>query len=152
MNKDAILASVIGFGIGICITGILLVGPNVLKAMPKLPSLTFPQQNKTDNTTPANETNVAAPTPQTATFSIDSPITDTIQNKDDVLVSGNTPPGSIVFVQSDIDEQVATVTADGKYAATIALQEGDNALTVTSYGNGKPVSQSVVVYYTPDEF
>lgn len=152
MNKDAILASVIGFGIGICITGILLVGPNVLKAMPKLPTFAFPQKSQTATAPSTTENKVSAPTPETTTFSIDSPVTDTIQNKDDVLVSGNTPPGSTVFVQSDIDEQVATVTADGKYAATIALQEGDNALTVTSYGSGKPVSQSVTVYYTPDEF
>lgn len=151
MNKDAILASVIGFGIGIFITGLLLVGPNLLKNMPKLPTLAFPQQQaKVQEDTAAAK--VSSPTPQAASFAIDSPVTDTIQDKDSVLVSGNTPPGSTVLVQSELDEQVATVTNEGKFAATVSLQEGENTLTVTSYGSGKPTSQSVTVYYTPETF
>jgi hypothetical protein len=145
MNKDAILATLIGFGIGLAITGILLVGPNVAKLLPNitLPKFAFltPQPKTTPTTTP---------TPEVFQLTIDSPLGDAIENKDEVLVSGKTSQESLVIIEGLTNEAVIRVAADGSYAGKVNLTEGKNDLSVTSYLGDKQVTQTVTVYYTPE--
>ena len=44
MNKDALLATLIGFGIGLLITAMLLVGPKLLVYLPNI-SFSIPKFN-----------------------------------------------------------------------------------------------------------
>lgn len=145
MNKDALLATIIGFVVGLIITGLLLVGPKVLSFLPKfsMPSFTLGQTN---GTTPA-------PTPEKKDFSfkIDSPLPDAIEDTAEILVSGTAEPGSIVVIQTDTDDEAQSVSDDGKFAGKITLAEGRNVLTVTSYGKSKQESQTLNVYYTQEK-
>ncbi len=145
MNRDAIIATVIGFGIGLVITGIFLLGPNIIKYMPKLslPSISLPKPQTAASPTPT-QTN--------ATFSIDAPITESIETTNSVLVSGSSPTGSLVVVEGPTDEVVLSPNGDGKYAGKVALDEGKNEIYVTSYANGKSQRLSVIVFYTPEKF
>lgn len=143
MNKDALLATLIGFGIGLLITGLLLIGPNIVKMFPaiKLPTISFSQ----NNTSPA-----PTPTPKAALFSIESPLPDAIENSPDLLVSGTAPAGSTVVIAGPSDESVVAVASDGKFAGKITLVEGRNDITVTSLTPDKQTSQSVTVFYTEE--
>ncbi len=144
MNRDAILATLIGFGIGLLITGVLIVSPNIVKSLPRfsLPQVSFFKTSPKPTPTPA-----ATPTGLT----IDSPLADTIADKDGLLISGKTASGATVVIQGPLDEDVK-VAADGKYAGKITLVEGKNEVTVTSYDGTKPLTQIVTVYYTPEDF
>lgn len=143
MNKDALLATLIGFGIGLLITGLLLLGPNITKALPKihLPALSF---------SPAKPTVAPTPTPSQFIVTIESPLPEAIENRTDLLVSGATMPGSTVVVAGSVDDTALVSQADGKYAGKITLTEGRNDIVVTSYRNASRASQTVTIYYTPE--
>jgi hypothetical protein len=144
MNKDALLATVIGFVVGLVITGLLLLAP---KLGPYLPKLTLPSFSFGQKTTPT-------PTPSLTTgeFTIDSPLADAIESTAEILVSGNAEAGSTVIIQTDGDDEVVLVKEDGKYAGKITLTEGKNDLTVTSYGKSKQETKTVTVFFTQAEF
>ncbi len=144
MNRDALLASLIGFGIGLLITGALLVGPNLIKGFPHitLPKIAFLQKNS------ASPTPTPSPTPAPVSFTITSPVADAIVTSSDLLVSGTAPTAAIVIVAGPLDEDVMVVKDDGKYAGKISLTEGKNDVTVTSFINGKGTMQTVTIFYT----
>lgn len=144
MNKDALLATVIGFVVGLVITGFLLVGPRLVSFLPKIswPSFSFSQTNQT-----------ASPTPTVAvSLTIDSPLPESIESSAELLVSGTTEPGTMVILQTDVDDEVVIAKEDGKYAGKVTLIEGKNDLVVTSYGKTKQEAKTIQVFYTPEEF
>lgn len=138
MNKDAILATLIGFAIGLLITGLLLLGPNITKSLPKIKLPT-----KVSAPTPT-------PTPVRFGVTIESPLADAIENTTDLLVSGVASPGSTVVIAGSVDDTAVAAQADGTYAGKITLLEGKNDIVVTAYLQTKQVSQSITVYYTPE--
>ena len=154
MNKDAILATLIGFGIGLVITGIFLLGPNLVKTLPsiKFPTISFtlPKINiglmKKSQSPPP----IPSPVPSPDTLSIDNPLADMIITKSEVLVSGKAPAGSTIVLQSPIDESVAVAHDDGSYAGTLILTEGKNSVSVTAYHQEKVLQQLIIVFYTPE--
>lgn len=139
MNKDAVVATVIGFGIGLLITSAFILGPNLVKSLPKL---SFPTKSTPTPTV----------TPPISVLTIDAPIADTIEASPSVLVSGSSPKDAKVVVEGLVDEVVVTANGDGKYAGKVTLVEGKNELIVTSYTKEKTMKQSVVVFYTPEKF
>jgi Glucodextranase, domain B len=145
MNKDAILATLIGFGIGLLITGLLLVGPNLTKFLPKitLPTISFSQSKQKPAVT-------ATPTPSQFTLTIESPLAEAIENSTDLLVSGVTSPGATVVIAGSVDDTVATAQSDGKYAGKVTLTEGKNDISVTAYLQTKQANQTITVYYSPE--
>lgn len=147
MNRDALLASLIGFGIGLLITGILLVGPNLIKGFPQIrfPRLTLNNSQQAPKSSPT-------PMPQPTTFAILSPTADSVASSSDLLVSGTAPVGSIVVVAGPNDEDVAIVKADGKFAGKITLTEGKNDVVVTNYVQGRGAAQAITVFYTKENW
>ncbi len=148
MNKDALLATLIGFGIGLLITGVLLVGPSLVKGLPKLslPHISFSLPKM-----PAAQVK-PTPTPKQGAFllTIDSPLADAIEQNSDVLVSGKTNSGATVVIAGPIDEAVVAVKQDGTYAGKVKVQEGKNDITVTGYVKAEQKALTVTVYYTPE--
>ena len=146
MNKDALLATLIGLGMGLIITGIIVAGPFVLKAIPKfsLPKiyLSLPTMQQKSNPTPI-------PTHGVIAFSIESPLPEAVVAVRDLLVSGSTQPAATVVVQGETDEDVVVADANGKYAGKIILSEGKNDVTVTSYSGQIIENKTIVVYYIP---
>ncbi len=145
MNKDALLATIIGFGIGLLITGLLLVGPNILKLLPavRLPELSFLSTQKNQPTpTPAAKQN---------DVTIGSPLSENIESSRDLLVSGSAPAGATVVIAGPLDESVVTAKSDGTFAGNVTLAEGKNDLTVTAYSAKKTFAATVTVYYTQEQ-
>jgi len=153
MNKDALLATFIGFIVGLLVTGLILYGPGLTKNLPKIqfPKLSFslPQFGKPK----------ATPTPappevkKEHAVTIESPLPDTLEQTDKVLISGSTTPESTVILTGTVDDSVVQANAEGKYAGKVTLTEGKNDLSVTSFdGKGTAVTASVSVFYTPEEW
>src|SRR5258706_9978100 len=101
MNKDALLATLIGFGIGLLITGLLLVSPSLTKWLPKftMPNFSFLQAQKKSAPTPT-------PTPTQFSVTIQSPLADTIESTNELLVSGITTANTTDVIQGALDETV----------------------------------------------
>lgn len=145
MNKDAIMATIIGFTIGLAITGVILFGPNVLKLMP---SITLPNiANQTKPTSIPNDTPASA---SDSTFTLDSPLADAIVDTSTILVSGSAPSGSVLVIEGAHDEVISRASAEGKFAGKVTLAEGLNTIIVTNYNNKEEQNKKVTVYYTQE--
>ncbi len=150
MNKDALLATIIGFGIGLVITGLVFAGPTIFKNFPSihLPSLSFLNGKPSNTSKKPNPT----PRPNSNDLAIESPLADSIEAKPEVLVSGRTAPNATVVIEGESDEAIVVANAQGAYAGTITLGEGKNEIMATSYSNAKVQKQNVTVFYTPEKF
>jgi hypothetical protein len=146
MNKDALLATLIGFGIGLFITGMLFVGPKIAGYFPKI-SFDFSQFFK-PSAKPAQKT---TPAPKEFSVTVDSPLPDSIESEKEVLVSGSTAPEATVVMQGNVNDAAVQTKADGKFAGKLTLVEGRNEITVVSYLKDKKTTQTVTVFYTPEE-
>lgn len=146
MNKDALLATAIGFVVGLFITGMLLIGPKLTGMLPKisLPALSLPQSK-----TPASS---SQPETQNPGFTIDSPLPESIESEASILVSGSATAGATIVIQTDGDDEVVLAKEDGKYAGKVDLVEGKNDVTVTSYSKNAQETKTVTVFYTPEDF
>jgi len=154
MNKDALFATLIGLGIGLLLTGIILVGPILFKKIPNLPSIHIAQITLPRISFPKKAS--ATPTPnqqQAAKVTIESPLSEAVETSDQLLVSGSTSADAKVVVQGVIDDSVIIANASGKYAGKITLSEGKNDVVVTSYSaSGEQKTAQVTVYYTPEQW
>lgn len=148
MNKDAILATIIGLVLGLAIAGIFIFGPSLLKAVPKItfPTFSFPKTAQKSPTQPPS-------VPKVFGVTINAPLPDAVEPKESVVVSGVTQTGATVLIQGPTDEDVVTAGADGAYAGQITASEGKNDITVTAYGTeGKQAQSSVTIFYTQENF
>lgn len=153
MNKDALLATFIGFVVGLLVTGLVLYGPGLAKNFPKIQfpkfSFSLPQFGKPK----ATPTPTAASIKKEHTITIESPLQDALEADDTVLVSGTTTPTSIVVISGSSDEVVIVANGDGKFAGKVTLSEGKNDITATSFQEKGPVALTTVsVFYTPEEW
>lgn len=148
MNKDAILATIIGLVLGLTIAGTFIFGPSLIKALPRLtlPTISLPKSTPKATPQPTAE-------PKEFTVTINAPLPDTVEPKQDVVVSGTTQAGATVVIAGALDEDVVTAGEGGAYAGKITAVEGKNDITVTSYGNeGKQAQAAVTIYFTEESF
>lgn len=148
MNKDALLATIIGFGVGLVIAGLVFLSPTLFRALPhfSLPKISWSFLN------PSKSKVTPTPKPKSNTLTIESPLSDSIEPKNETLLSGTTAPNAIVVLEGEIGETVAVANAQGAYAGKLTLGEGKNVLKVTSYAGKDVQTQSVIVYFTTENF
>lgn len=155
MNKDALLATCIGFIVGLVVTGLVLYGPGLVKNFPKiqLPKISFSLPSFGKSKTSPTPTPAASNTMQGHAVIIESPLNDALEQENTVLVSGTTSTGSTVVISGPMDEVVIVSNGDGKFAGKITVTEGKSDITVTSFGKSQEVaSQTVSVFYTPEQW
>ncbi len=151
MNKDALLATIIGFGVGLVIAGIVFLSPALFKALPHISLPKFPRISWS-LPSPSKPKPTATPKPGSTALTIERPLPDSIEPKNETLLSGTTAPHAIVVLEGEIGETVAVANAQGAYAGKLSLGEGKNSLKVTSYAGKDVQTQSVTVYYTTENF
>jgi hypothetical protein len=154
MNKDAFLATFIGFLLGVVIFSVIVFGPKLTRFFPKvhfpsfsITSIKLPWFNKTS--TPAKKTDS---TNSNTTLSISSPLPDTIAEEETLLVSGNAPKGMTIIIGGPLDEEIVSVSDTGSYAGKISLREGKNDISVSALSSDANMEQTVTVFYTPEKF
>ena len=153
MNKDAILATIIGFGVGLVIAGLVFLGPTVWKNMPhahfSLPDLSAITALYKGS---SKQKSVTQTKPVSHALTIESPLPESIEPQSDSLISGKTAPNAIVVLEGENGEAVAVANSQGAYAGKLSLGEGKNDLKVTSHSGKDVETQAVTVYYTPENF
>jgi hypothetical protein len=158
MNKDAILATLIGFAIGLTITGIIIVAPTAAKTLPKfaiphisLPSFHMPSFGSAKKGTPSQSpTKSASEMVTNSSFDIATPADGSIITTETVKVSGPAMHPKTVLITSSTEDAVATV-ADGTYTATVSLKEGRNDITVTAVSEAGSVDTKTITVYQTQE-
>lgn len=139
MNRDTVVASVIGFGLGLVAAISLWVVPRML---PK----------PTPKTTATETANSAVTSPDTAAsgFEITSPKDGEIVKSATVALVGKTPDVEPVTIATATEMQVVSPT-DGSYKADVTIKEGVNQIVASSLKAEGGATQTITVYYFNQE-
>jgi hypothetical protein len=116
MNKDALLATFIGFVVGLLVTGLVLYGPGLAKNFPKIQFPKFSFTLPTFGKTKATPTPTLIDTKKEHSVTIESPLPEALEQSETVLISGTTSPGATVILSGGVDDVVVVATADGRFA------------------------------------
>ncbi len=146
MNKDALLATIIGFGVGLILTGLVFLGPTLVKSFPSfsIPKFSWLKFFASKSTV------TPTPTPEKIgeTLTIEAPLADSVETRSETLVSGKTKPRAIVVVETLEKETVVVANDEGAFATKIVLSEGKNDIIVTSHADSTIQTQTITVFYT----
>jgi len=155
MNKDAILATLIGFAIGLTITGIIIVAPTIAKSAPSIPKIQFPSIFKGFTSSKPKETKIIpTQTQQTQNAQkgiiVSSPLQESIQLKNTVTIEGRASSGSTLFVQGELSDDACPIKQN-TFACNVTLTEGKNTI-VLAVSDTKAIieSQEIILYHTPE--
>ena len=151
MNKDALLATIIGLALGLAIAGVFIFGPTIVRSLPKItiPAISLPKKSGPSPTPLASNPDSA----KNFILTINAPLPDAVEPKQDVVVSGFTGSGATVVIQGIVYEDVVIAEPDGAYAGRVTAIEGKNDITVTAYppGGKNQAQRSVTIYYTEEK-
>ncbi len=137
MNKDTVVASVIGFGLGLVAAIALWIVP---KLVPKISPVT-----KETNQVLSETTNVL---PDTGlVFEITSPKDGDISKSADVKITGKAPGNTLILITTPENNMTATSDASGQFTTNLTLHEGGNDIVLTNIAGGKEETKHLVVYY-----
>ena len=118
MDKEKIITVAIGLLVGIVIAGGYFAA---VKFLPKLSQKPTPVAFASPSPTPQKTVNLTLDSPADETTTKDSPIN----------VSGTALPNTKIIIFSNAEEKIASAVATGKFSATIKLEDGENAISVS---------------------
>ena len=140
MNKDTVVASIIGFGLGLVAAIALWVVPRVL---PKLPQIKSPTQKEAVTETAQN--NAAEG------LSITAPLNGEIIQSDTVTVKGKAAKTNLVIISTVDKSQVITPNENGEYSSPVKLVEGNNIIVVSLISDETTATEKINVFYFSDD-
>ncbi len=135
MKKEVIIAILIGFGIGLLITfGI--------------------HATRKQDAVPLNPASQASPSPAPDSqhhITILSPLENSVQTSDTLLIKGQTTPDSTVVLETEKSHQVKIADASGSFETEYPLVTGPNQVTITSYSSsGTTATYVLETTYAPE--
>lgn len=143
MNKDTVVASVIGFGLGLIAAVALWIVPKIL------PSITT---SKTSQDQVLSET-VAQNSPEPEigeSLQITSPVDGEISKESKIKIQGKAPLDTLVLVTSASENLNSAIGSSGNFSVDLNLKEGANEIAVINISHGKQESQRILVYFTKE--
>lgn len=123
MKKESIIVGIFGLSLG------LLVAWGIWNFKGGAPQ---PEEFAVSPTPVALTT--PTPTPSSLTLTLESPKEDYISTESSVLVAGKSKSEATIVVSTNLSDYVLTASQDGSFSQEVDLEEGENVLTVTSYG------------------
>lgn len=141
MNKDLLVASSIGFGLGLIAAIMLWVVPRM---MPK----NVISDKKPD--TAISET-VSQASPATSGPLTLEVIDGTVVESADFSVKGKANDATLVIVATPTSYEAVTPNESGAFDTEIELSKGANHIAVTSYNDTQTTTQEVDVFYYPEK-
>lgn len=141
MNKDTVVASVIGFGLGLIAAIGLWVVPRIL---PKTKPAETP-------TTEISSETKAEQVSGTTSLEVTSPSDGQILKSDSLTIQGKATTAEYIVVTTTQEFQVVKPTPDGEFAAKFALQEGANEIRITGYQGNATEAKTLTVFYWKEE-
>ncbi len=142
MDKEKLITIAIGLLVGISIAGLYFA------AVKFLPNLRFLPSKMVLNSTPSGTDKNSTSSGSTAALAVTQPQDETTTKDSPITVAGKSQPGAEIIIYSNADEKVASADAQGNFSADIKLEEGENAISITSLPTtGKPetVQRSIIL-------
>lgn len=135
MRKEAIIAILLGVGLGLVFTFGVYTANQAVK------------DKKTEQTVQVVETS-PSPSPR-AGFTIDAPENNIVVDKDEVEISGETQPDAVIVAYSEGKEAFAQADEDGEFSFDFPLVSGSNTIVITSINEeDEQEEMSISVVYT----
>lgn len=135
MKKEVIIAIIIGFGIGLAIT----IGIHATRKQEK---------------TAINPASQVSPSPAPETehhITLVSPLENSVQASETVLVKGQTTPDSTVVLETEKTHQIKIADGSGFFEAEYPLTTGPNQINITSYSpSGSVATTTLETTYAPE--
>ena len=139
MNKDTVVASILGFGLG-------LIAAIMLWLMPKI----LPKTPPSSPTSPLASIQASASSePDKSEFKIDSPADGAIFTDESLTVKGEAPQASLVVAETQDQSQAVKTDKKDNFSTSLKLAEGGNYIVVTAYRNEKSDQKTLTVFYYP---
>lgn len=140
MKKEAIIAIIIGFAIGLALT-FFLYKNRLSKTEKKIVSPVAEEKNL-----PTSEPSVSQ------VLSIISPIDQSISKEGKTIVSGVTSPSSWVVILGEKGEKTVQADSKGNFETDLLLVSGENEIEINSMEeNGDVITKTVTVVYSTAE-
>ncbi len=135
MNRDTVVASIIGFSLGLVAAILIWVVPHLL---PK--TKTSPAPSSVVESSEEKDTN------QAIILEVNSPKNGDISKTKSIEIKGKSQNSKLLTISSQDDTQVITPANDGNFSAQVTLSDGGNEITVTSYNKNKEEHKELFVY------
>jgi len=153
MRREAVLAIVIGFSVGIIISAGLLLGRKNIRQ--KI-NLRWPTKRTEEMPlpTPTHQVGEEAITiPKTpVALTITFPEDESIINEEKIVLTGETTPEAIISIVYEEGEALGEADENGDFSFEIPLIGGTNEITITAYNlKGEEASKTITVVYTTAE-
>ena len=149
MRREAVLAIVIGFSVGIIISAGLLLGRKNIRQ--KI-NLRWPTRRteETSLPTPTQVEEEAIATPETpVALTITSPEDESIINEEKIVLTGETTPSAIISIVYEEGEALGEADENGDFSFEIPLIGGTNEIVITAYSlEGGEAGKEITVVYT----
>lgn len=138
MNRETIIAILLGFTGGILVAFLLVTVPKKLPQLKKEDNSPTPTQNQPENSQLTDNK-----------LEITTPENGIVVEGEEIEISGTSKANTHIVVSGPSEDIVVTSDENGKFSAKLSIYEGENLFTVTSYPeNDKPVTTSVSVFAT----
>lgn len=141
MNKDTVVASVIGFGLGLVAAIALWVVPRVLPKTLPSSSPALVAEKKVEGVTDQKTSD---------DMTISTPTEGEIFTANSIKVQGKTSATSLVVITTANSNEVLTPKSDGSFEASVNLIEGNNQILVASHQGAEEKVTPVSVFYYPE--
>lgn len=139
MNKDTLVASVLGFSLGLIAAIALWVVPRI---MPK--GLPAPFSKPAAPASPVLEK-------QNMSLDISLPKDGEIVKTEKITVSGKVEKSEFLIISSASDSQTVKADSSGSFSTSLTLAQGGNSISITSYDTNKNAHTKSITVYVFDE-
>lgn len=139
MNKDTIVASVIGFGLGLIAAITLWVVPRILPKISSAKPIPSVQESAPPSGSFVNNG-----------LEITAPMDGEVTKESEITVTGKAPNAATVLVNTATETIAVIPDTAGNFSSKIILTEGANEISVAAFVDGKENSQHLFVYSFDD--
>lgn len=132
MNRETIIAIILGFTGGILVAFLLITVPGKFNFNKKIVPQVTPQKQ---------------PPKEEEMLKIESPENETFVEGKTIAITGTVVSQASVIINSPAEDQVIQTDKEGKFTTTIGIIEGENSLNVSAYLNeGQVVTKNLTIF------
>ncbi len=143
MNKESIIAILLGFTGGILVAFLLVTAPS---------KLSFLNRNSQDNTKDEQVKSAQTADKPDSPITITSPLENSYIEGESVTIEGSVKNGDQVIVNGPLDDYIFVVKEDQTFTGSVDLHDGENNIFFTIFENSttNPQTQKLVLYVSEE--
>lgn len=141
MKGEKIVIAFIAVSIGILVAGVAFFLYQTTKILPSTKTKTISISSPTSTPIPS------------VFLTVDRPRDEEVSDKKIVTISGKTVPSATIVISTQSTDQVITPASNGNFSTTLAIDDGENQIEITSIAsNGEEARIVRTVTYSIESF